>query len=135
MAISCFAQEDNKDLFKINDYLYGNQFEAPDTVVAIGFSADSFIIGTEKTTVNYSMKFYNKTGTLIYVKKITYQDLLNAAKKAGMAASKIAGFLDTVQQTMVVGTLSAKITMLNQILSGYGVVIKEEKLQTGLFNW
>lgn len=129
------AQQERKELFKVNDYIYGNQFEAPDTVAAIGFSGDSFIIGTEKTTMNYSMSFYNKTGNLVYVKSITYKDLENAAKKAGMPTNNIPAFLATIQQTMVVGTLSAKITMLNQILNSYGLVIKAESLQNGLFDW
>lgn len=130
-----FAQEERKDLFKVNDYLYGNQFEAPDTVVAISFSGDSFIIGTEKTTMNYSMSFFNKTGNLIFIKTITYQDLLNAAKKAGMTSNNVTAFLDTIQQTMVVGSLSDKITMLNQILNSYGLIIKQQSLQNGLFDW
>lgn len=123
------------DLFKIDDFLYGKTFETPDTVVAISFSGDSFVIGISQTNMSYTMSFLNKTGTLIYIKTITYQDLFNAALKSGISTNNIPNFLQTIQQAMVSGSLATKIAYLNEMLNFYGVKIKSVNLQNGVFEW
>ena len=130
LFFASFCANAQVDKMKINDYVVGDALTGKvDTLSFISFKGDGFDITRNETKINYQIMFFDKRGNFAFEKKITYDDLIRAATKAGLPLSTAAAFVQGVEQKMVVGTFAEKIAALNSLLASYKMVIKPDKDQ------
>jgi hypothetical protein len=128
------AQKQN--LFKVNNYEWKEGYVTKDTVVAVGLTVQPFgvVLGSD-ISMNFLMTSYNKKGGSINTFEIRYENLRLAAKKNGVPDANIPAFLLSVMQGITFGTTTQKVSILNSLLAAYGIVVKPDKDQDGLFTW
>ncbi|MCA0231568.1 MAG: hypothetical protein LCH91_13935 [Bacteroidetes bacterium] len=110
--------------FQIEPFVLKKGFST-DTATTIRFKCVSLDIDlmTDNQRPVFYLELVSNTGATVDARNVSYQDLINAATKAGIPEEQHATKINQLYSAVFCGTKSQKIASIGAMMAPYGIIL------------